>query len=118
MARITRALVALGPWLVLAVLVVAAALVIASLATIVRSNAWVEHTRQVLAAAEQTLALLTEAETGQRGFLLTGRDDYLDPYRAAQPELMEVLGRLQALTSDSAAQQARVADLEQAAAER
>jgi len=38
--------------------------------------------------------LLTDAETAQRGFLLTGRDDYLAPLQLAERELPEVLTRL------------------------
>jgi signal transduction histidine kinase len=38
--------------------------------------------------------LLTTAETAQRGFLLTGRDDYLAPVQLAERELPAVLNRL------------------------
>ena len=38
--------------------------------------------------------LLTDAETAQRGFLLTGRDDYLAPLHLAERELPDVLARL------------------------
>lgn len=38
--------------------------------------------------------LLTDAETAQRGFLLTGRDDYLAPLQLAERELPDVLKRL------------------------
>ena len=42
-------------------------------------------------ASARCLQLLTDAETAQRGYLLTGRDDYLAPYEAARRELPEVL---------------------------
>ncbi|MGQ3054879.1 MAG: CHASE3 domain-containing protein [Roseateles sp.] len=38
--------------------------------------------------------LLTDAETAQRGYLLTGRDDYLAPLHLAERELPDVLSRL------------------------
>lgn len=38
--------------------------------------------------------LLTDAETAQRGYLLTGRDDYLQPLQLATRELPAVLSRL------------------------
>ncbi|NCT82712.1 MAG: histidine kinase [Comamonadaceae bacterium] len=38
--------------------------------------------------------LLTDAETAQRGYLLTGRDDYLEPIHIAERELPSVLARL------------------------
>ncbi len=34
-----------------------------------------------------TLALVVDAESGQRGFLLTGRDDYLQPYVTSLPKI-------------------------------
>jgi len=39
--------------------------------------------RQVVKGANALLSSLKDAETGQRGFLLTGEDRYLDPYRQA-----------------------------------
>ncbi|MBC7942495.1 MAG: CHASE3 domain-containing protein [Chitinophagaceae bacterium] len=42
-------------------------------------------------AALRCLQLLTDAETAQRGYLLTGRDAYLAPYQAARSELPQVL---------------------------
>ncbi|MFG6415946.1 CHASE3 domain-containing protein [Roseateles sp. DC23W] len=46
--------------------------------------------------------LLTTAETGQRGFLLTGRDDYLAPVQQAERELPAVLSRLRGQYESSA----------------
>jgi signal transduction histidine kinase len=40
------------------------------------------------------LRSLVDAETGQRGFLLTGRADYLQPYEAAMAETEQTLARL------------------------
>lgn len=44
--------------------------------------------------ALQLRALLVDAETAQRGFLMTGRDSYLAPLQAARPKIDEVLERL------------------------
>lgn len=52
------------------------------------------RSREVTDAAEQLLALLTNAETGQRGFLLTDTEDYLAPYRQAVDSLPAVTARL------------------------
>ena len=38
-----------------------------------------EHEERLLARSEQLLAALTDGETGQRGFVITGRDDFLSP---------------------------------------
>src|SRR5262245_5450130 len=42
-------------------------------------------------AIQRTLRLLIDAETGQRGFVITGREEYLEPYRAAVAELPQAV---------------------------
>jgi signal transduction histidine kinase len=56
-----------------------------------------KHSRDRHLARDDNLRLrelLTNAETAQRGFLLTGRDDYLTPVELAEKELPDVLQRL------------------------
>jgi signal transduction histidine kinase len=53
------------------------------------------------AAVNETLALVSDAETGQRGYLLTGDATYLDPYRTALPKLGKAQARLRQLVSES-----------------
>ncbi len=38
---------------------------------------WVAHTHEVLASLDDVLSTVKDAETGQRGFLITGKEDYL-----------------------------------------
>ncbi len=60
-------------------------------------NEEVTRSHDVRMAAKDTLLLSVDAETGQRGFLLTGRQEYLEPYDAAVtglPERMDELIRL------------------------
>ncbi len=57
------------------------------------------HDRRVLNDLTSLASTLTETETGQRGYLLTGEDPYLDPYRSG---LNEVNDRLRALDDDAA----------------
>ena len=63
------------------------------------ANAAMGSALEMEAAVNQTLALVSDAETGQRGFLLTGDAAYLDPYRAALPKLQAASDRLRALTN-------------------
>jgi CHASE3 domain sensor protein len=53
------------------------------------------------AAVHQTLALITDAETGQRGFLLTGKDEYLGPYKASIPKIEGEFSKLRELLVES-----------------
>src|SRR5678815_6187381 len=52
-------------------------------------------------AVNETLALIGEAESGQRGFLLTGDPTYLKPYNAALPKIDHAFGRLRDLVSNN-----------------
>ncbi len=53
------------------------------------------------ATVHQTQALITDAETGQRGFLLTGKDEYLEPYKAAIPKIEGEFSKLRELLVES-----------------
>ena len=50
------------------------------------------HTHEVLTALEEVLSRVTEAETGERGFLITGDIAYLDSYQGASRRTGETLG--------------------------
>jgi CHASE3 domain sensor protein len=68
----------------------------------------VDHTFQVMSAIDSALLQLQDAETGQRGFIITGDESYLAPFEAGRAKLSEVLSRLNQLASDNADQQARI----------
>src|SRR6267142_626797 len=73
---------------------------------------WRKHTYEVLRNLDETVARLVDAETGQRGYLLTGDDAYLEPYRAAIKSIDQTIGNLKNLTSDNPNQQKRIQILE------
>jgi PAS domain S-box-containing protein len=73
---------------------------------------WQKHSYEVLRTLDETEARLVDAETGQRGYLLTGDDAYLDTYRASIKNLDQVTGHLKDLTSDNPNQQKRIQALE------
>jgi signal transduction histidine kinase/ActR/RegA family two-component response regulator len=70
---------------------------------------WVHHTLEVETAVSDTWSLLQAAEIGQRSFVLTGEEGFLEPYIDAQQKLPAALDRLQTLTSDNPEQVAAVA---------
>ena len=67
---------------------------------------------EVLTDLESLLSTLKDAETGQRGYLLTGEEKYLQPYTNAQADLPRELRRVRPLLSDRAAQLRRLEMLE------
>jgi len=75
----------------------------------------VDHTFQVMSGIDNVLLRLQDAETGQRGFIITGDDAYLAPFKSAEQELSEALAGLGRLVSDNADQQIEIANLQQLA---
>jgi CHASE3 domain sensor protein len=64
-------------------------------------------TQEIVDGTDDLLSSLKDAETGQRGFLLTGADRYLDPYRKAVVEIPITLKGLVDATQPSHPDQAR-----------
>ena len=61
---------------------------------------WVQHSLEVRGQLTRVLSLVQSAETGQRGYLLTGQELYLGPYQMALDQLPGVLQRTQELVGD------------------
>ena len=72
---------------------------------LIETSNWVTHTYQVLGELENILSLLKDAETGQRGYLLTGETAYLDPYNRALANLDQKQKEARQLTADNPIQQ-------------
>ena len=78
----------------------------------------VTQTLEVARQLESLLASVTDAESGQRGFLLTGQERYLAPYTNARAAIPDELRRLRELTADNPSQQRRVESLVQLTAQK
>jgi methyl-accepting chemotaxis protein len=79
---------------------------------LIETNRRVEHTYQVRDHLSRVNALLDEVETSGRGYVITGEEDFLEPYRAAIRPLDETMTALRELTADNARQQRRLDTLE------
>ena len=95
----------------LVLLIVSSVASYVSIRNLLSSVKAVQHTSDVIEKLERTLSILKDAETGQRGFLITGKDMYLEPYNGAYDRALNELQQLRQLTVDNAAQQANVEDL-------
>ena len=73
----------------------------------------VEHTQEVLLQISMLEGHLSQAETGQRGFLLTGDGNYLRPYLRSVDDINLHIDKLATLTADNSTQQARIPRLRQ-----
>jgi signal transduction histidine kinase len=106
-------------WRLLTIVLIGAALFVAAngwlslraVEWLEKSQAWVDHTWQVIAQVERVISSAKDAETGSRGYLLTGQQRYLGPYLKAQKELPDEIASFEALTSDNGNQQARAKEM-------
>ncbi len=73
---------------------------------------WVTHTHEVLEHLDGLLIAAVDAETAQRGFIITGDDSYLEPYRDTDEAIERVFQELRQLTSDNPIQQRNLDRLE------
>jgi CHASE3 domain sensor protein len=71
----------------------------------------VTHSQNVRNALENILSLTKDAETGQRGYIITGEPIYLEPYNAAITTINERIKLLEQLTRDNPVQQTHLAAL-------
>lgn len=68
-------------------------------------NAWVRHTLAIRGELSDVLTLVEKAESAQRGYLLTGRDEYLLPYNNAIEQLPSAINQTGQLIGDNPRQQ-------------
>jgi len=71
----------------------------------------VAHTHEVIATLEAVIETARDAESGQRGYIITGNRDLIDPYVNAPAIAEDYVHRVEELTRDNPAQQARIPKL-------
>jgi PAS domain S-box-containing protein len=76
-----------------------------------RLNDQVQRNHEVKEELSAVLRLVVDAETGQRGYLITDDPVYLEPYQEATSQIDARLARLDSLTKTSAPQQRRMYEL-------
>ena len=81
------------------------------LAVQVGNQDWFSRSRRVVQELRDTESLVKDAETGQRGYLYTGKIEYLSPYTSAAAQLDTHLQNLSAQIGDNPGQQKQAADL-------
>ena len=79
---------------------------------------WVAHTYQVIASLRVVLGDVQDAETGQRGYLLTRQQSFLQPLEAARARVGRDLARFKQLSADNPSQQQRAESLTRLVKER
>jgi len=100
--------IAAGFALALVLLIIIGTVAYTSINKLTSTSQWVTHTHEVLERVAGVLSMLKDAETGQRGYVVTGDEAFLEPYQAGSGEVLNVVKELRELTADNAHQQKRI----------
>jgi methyl-accepting chemotaxis protein len=76
--------------------------------TLIENDHWVDHTHEVRRTFADLLSQLKDTEAGVRGYVITGDDAILAPYRASLDAGKRAFDRARAITSDNPEQQRRL----------
>ncbi|MEZ4528504.1 MAG: methyl-accepting chemotaxis protein [Desulfobacterales bacterium] len=84
-----------------------------SIKTLLKNNYWVDHTHEVINKGLAIQKLLVDMETGIRGFLITGKDNFLEPYTTGKESITEIIEHLKNQVSDNSEQMKRLTNIEE-----
>jgi len=79
--------------------------------TLEEDSQQVVQTHQVITALDDLLSIMKDAETGQRGYIITHDEAYLAPYNDALVHVDERIHELERLTGGNLAQKQRIPDM-------
>src|SRR5947209_3879081 len=77
-----------------------------------RINRQLDLSQRIVHSTINLLSTLKDADTGQRGYLLTGRESYLEPYSQALADAPKILNTLTGLAAGRPEQTRRLAALQ------
>lgn len=89
-----------------------------SISNLVENEKWISHTQNVIYNLEQVESELKDAETSQRGFLLTGDEIFLENFWGARERTQNFLDEVSRLTNDNVTQTMRLDSLQKLVTER
>jgi len=108
----TKPKILVGIAIPLVLIVILGSIALNSVSSINQTASWVNHTYDVLGRAQNVVGSAVDMETGMRGYLLAGKEDFLDPYKNGQKATYEQIADLQEMVSDNPKQVARLGEVE------
>ncbi len=107
-----KAKILVGNVVTLAFLVIIGLVCFNSLKGLEHTNGWVDHTHNVIQEAMKVEAAAVDMETGMRGFLLAGQEDFLEPYNGGGRRFGQLVTQLKNTVSDNPAQVTLLGEIE------
>jgi PAS domain S-box-containing protein len=74
-------------------------------------NDWIDHTQSVIAASDRLMLTALNAETGVRGYVITGDESFLEPYNSARQDFPQKVQVLKSLITDNPTQRQRLTQI-------
>ncbi len=93
--------------------IVSAIVFVGIIAYLINSLTWVEHSQKVIGGAHEIRKLSAEMESGMRGYLLAGDEEFLSPYVLSRQRMTSSLESLSELVKDNIAQAERLTRITQ-----
>jgi PAS domain S-box-containing protein len=112
MTRAKRNWIVLCISLLASVLILSCSVLFREVTNLRDNSSWVAHTHEVIAKIEKVLSDIRDAETGQRGYLLTGNSNYLFPFDLAMSRYESDFKDLKTLLADNKDQLAKLDQLQ------
>lgn len=103
----------LGLGLSLIILIISSLASYMSIRNLIDSADLVAHSNSVMGNLDNTISTLKDAETGQRGYLLTGNKVFLEPYIGTKEKVNSLYAALKDQTKDNAYQQRKLEELKE-----
>lgn len=95
-----------------AAIIIIAIVVYSSVNSLLRANYWVDHTHKVIGEGNALLGSMVDMETGMRGFLIAGKEEFLNPYIAGKQVFSKTITELKQTVSDNPRQVTRLENIE------
>ncbi|MEO5334707.1 MAG: CHASE3 domain-containing protein [Magnetococcus sp. YQC-5] len=107
-----RTQILIGITIPLALLLLVGFVVINNMSKIIATNEMVAHTYRVLGKAASIIGSAVDMETGMRGYLLAGKEEFLDPYKGGEKAAYATIAALKDTVNDNPKQVNRLTDVE------
>lgn len=107
----------LGNSVVLLFMIVISTVMYVSINSLIKTSYWVEHTYEAINNGNSLVGSMIDQETGMRGFLVTGKDEYLEPYISGQQNFKALIFDTKELVNDNEDQVKKLVEIEQLANE-
>jgi methyl-accepting chemotaxis protein len=96
---------------ILTLMCIIAIIVYSSVKSLSNNFSWVEHTHNVITTASTIESAAVNMETGMRGFLLSGKDDFLQPFNQGKTTFYKLTTELSNTVADNPAQVALLTEI-------